>query len=56
MIRGIRYKKKIIFDKKNKFFFSQLANDKNDLNTLRQIYIKEEYNIINEILNLIEKT
>ena len=43
----IIFKKKIIFDKKNKFFFSQLVNNKNDLNTLRQIYIKEEYNIRN---------
>ena len=47
ILDAVLFKKKIIFDKRNKFFFLQLANDKNDLNTLRQIYIKEEYNIKN---------
>lgn len=32
-----------LFDKKNFKFFSQYIRNKNDLNTLRQIFIKEEY-------------
>tara|TARA_Y100000294_G_scaffold177568_1_gene203407 strand:+ start:3842 stop:4660 length:819 start_codon:yes stop_codon:yes gene_type:complete len=46
-------KKILIINKKKKNYFFQFIRDKNDLNTFRQIFIKEEYNFKNEINKLI---
>lgn len=43
LIKFLNVEKILIFDKKNFNFFFQYVRDKNDLNTLRQIFIKQEY-------------
>ena len=51
LISFIKSKKIIIFDKKNFKFFNQYVNNNNDLNTFRQIFIKEEYKFNKKINN-----
>ena len=53
LFRFLSSDKIIIFDKKKFKFFSQYIMNRNDLNTLRQIFIKEEYKFKKNINNLI---
>ena len=50
MLINIKKNKVILFDKKKLKFFYQNVRNEHDLNTYRQIFIKEEYSF-NKIVN-----